>query len=155
MDEARDTMTLRETAEDGLSIFDGSPTGGFTMVMRGFDRVQVEQHVRTLEAALAQQRARTQELDKQIVRLRQELAEATTSLREVDQPSYSGLGARIEHLLRLAEEQASELVGQAEAEAGEGAGRGPGRRPRDARRRGERRRGDAVHGEAPGRRTDR
>ena len=119
MDEARDTITSRETAEDGLSIFDSNPTGGFTQVMRGFDRVQVEQHVRQLEAALAQQRTRTKELDKQIVRLRQDLAEATTSLREVDQPSYSGLGARIEHLLRLAEEQASELVGQAEAEARE------------------------------------
>ena len=103
MDKSRDTVTLRETAADGLSIFDSSPTGGFTQVMRGLDRTQVEQHVRSLEAALAQQRTRTQELDKQIVRLRQELADATTSLREVDQPSYSGLGARIEHLLRLAE----------------------------------------------------
>ncbi len=119
MDKARDTLTARDMPDNGLSIFDGSPTGGFTTVVRGFDRVQVEQHVRQLEAALSQQRARTQELDKQIVRLRQELAQATTSLREVEQPSYSGLGARIEHLLRLAEEQASELVGQAEAEATE------------------------------------
>ena len=78
MDKAHNTLTAHEMPENGLSIFDGSPTGGFTTVVRGFDRVQVEQHVRQLEAALSQQRLRTQELDKQIVRLRQELAQATT-----------------------------------------------------------------------------
>ena len=66
---------------------------------------------------ITQQRARIQELNEQILRLRQELAQATTSLREIEEPSYSGLGARIENLLRLAEEQASELVSGALAEA--------------------------------------
>src|ERR1700754_1213821 len=103
MSEVRE-VAVRETGADGLSIFDGSPTGGFTIAMRGYDRVQVEQHVRQLEATLAQTRGRANELDKQVVRLRQELAEASTELREVERPTYSGLGARIEQLLRLAEE---------------------------------------------------
>ncbi|MGH8826112.1 MAG: hypothetical protein ACRDVZ_00665, partial [Jiangellaceae bacterium] len=91
MSEVRD-ITVRETGTDGLSIFDGSPTGGFTIGMRGYDRVQVEQHVRQLEATLGQLRGRSADLDKQIVRLRQELAEASTELREAERPSYSGLG---------------------------------------------------------------
>src|SRR5690606_2556909 len=119
MENAPNDVSIIDEEDDGLSIFDRMPQGGFEVQMRGYERSQVEKHIRALESALTQVRSRNRDLDKQIVRLRQELAEKETSLREVEQPSYSGLGARIEHLLRLAEEQASELVGQADAEASE------------------------------------
>src|SRR5271154_3659509 len=50
---------------------------------------------------------------------RRELTEAQRQIQEQERPTYSGLGARIEQLLRLAEEQATELVQAARSEANE------------------------------------
>ena len=113
MDDAPDR--LPSPLDGPLSVFDESPTGPFTIAMRGYDRIQVERHIRHMEAALAREEQRAGALEQQIVRLRTELAGAHTQLREVDRPSYSGLGARIEQLLRLAEEQSSDVMAQAEA----------------------------------------
>jgi len=44
-------------------------------------------------------------------------AELPGRLPEPARPSYSGLGSRIEHLLRLAEQQAVDLIEAARAEA--------------------------------------
>src|SRR5690606_22211361 len=115
----RNDVAIVDEADEGLSIFDKSPNGGFEVQMRGYDRGQVETHVRSLESTVAQLRSRNRELDKQIVRLRQELAEKETTLRQTEQPSLSGLGARVEHMLRIADEEASELRAQAEADAAE------------------------------------
>ena len=46
-----------------------------------------------------------------------ELSEAHRQLREAERPTYSGLGSRIEQLLRSAEEQSSDVVSQANAQA--------------------------------------
>jgi hypothetical protein len=48
-----------------------------------------------------------------------ELAEAHRQIQERERPTYSGLGARIEQLLRIAEEQAVELIQAARLEANE------------------------------------
>jgi hypothetical protein len=49
--------------------------------------------------------------------LRTELAGSHALLKDGERPSYSGLGARIEQLLRQAEQQATDLVEAARAEA--------------------------------------
>ena len=55
--------------------------------------------------------------DLQLRALQVELSGSGARLNDPERPSYSGLGARIEQLLRLAEQQASELIEAAHAEA--------------------------------------
>ncbi|HEX6235429.1 MAG TPA: hypothetical protein VFZ63_20030 [Jiangellaceae bacterium] len=55
---------------DRGSIFDREPGGGFEVRFRGYDRRQVELHVRTLEAAIRDLRKQNEELDKRIAELR-------------------------------------------------------------------------------------
>ena len=55
--------------------------------------------------------------DQQLRALQAELSGSCELLKDPERASYSGLGARIEQLLRLAEQQASELVDAARAEA--------------------------------------
>jgi hypothetical protein len=55
--------------------------------------------------------------DQQLRALQAELAGSCDVLRSAERPSYSGLGDRVEQLLRLAEQQAVELVDAARAEA--------------------------------------
>ncbi len=92
---------------------------GFQIQMRGYDRAQVEERIASLEASLRDARTRVEELDTRALKLSGEVAEAHRQLREVERPSYSGLGSRIEQLLRLAEEQASDVIAAATKEAEE------------------------------------
>src|SRR5512135_1152076 len=85
--------------------------------MRGYDRAQVDDRIHALEASLRDARARVEELDARAMKLSGEVADAHRQLREVERPSYSGLGARIEQLLRLAEEQASDVIAAATKDA--------------------------------------
>jgi len=55
--------------------------------------------------------------DQQLRALQAELSGSCELLKDAERTSYSGLGVRIEQLLRLAEEQASELIDAARAEA--------------------------------------
>jgi hypothetical protein len=55
--------------------------------------------------------------DQQLRALQAELSGSCELLKDPERATYNGLGARIEQLLRLAEEQASELVDAARAEA--------------------------------------
>ena len=71
--------------------------------MRGYDPQQVNEHLAQLEGEVRQHKDQVQAMHR-------ELAEAHRQLQEQERPTYSGLGARIEQLLRLAEEQATELV---------------------------------------------
>src|SRR4029450_12898144 len=87
--------------------------------MRGYDRAQVDERMQALEAALRDARARVEEVDARALKLSGEVAEANRQLREGERPSYSGLGSRIEQLLRLAEEQASDVIAAATKEAEE------------------------------------
>src|SRR3954452_23923969 len=87
--------------------------------MRGFDRAQVKDRIGALESSLRDARARVEELDTRALKLSGEVAEAHRQLREVERPSYSGLGSRIEQLLRLAEEQAGDVIAAATKDAEE------------------------------------
>src|SRR5919199_2172006 len=89
----------------------------FQTRISGYDKTQVDERVAALEGALRDARARVEELDARSMKLSGEVSEAHRQLREVERPSYSGLGARIEQLLRLAEEQASDVIAAATKDA--------------------------------------
>ncbi|WP_159055994.1 DivIVA domain-containing protein, partial [Thermobifida fusca] len=83
------------------NFFDeNNPETEFDIVLRGYDRTQVNEY-------LAQLRQEGRQAREEAEKLRKELAEAKRQLQEQERPTYSGLGARIEQLLRLAEEQAT------------------------------------------------
>jgi DivIVA domain-containing protein len=83
------------------TFFDDLPE--FPRVMRGYDPQQVNAYLgeRVAEVRKHQETAQA---------LQHELADAHRQLQEQERPTYSGLGSRIEQLLRLAEEQATEIV---------------------------------------------
>ena len=115
----------------GLSIFDNAATGGFHVRSRGYDRDQVERYVRKIEDQLNAARARSDDrgelLDKAEARVAElsaelntvkgRLSEAEAKLRNVEQPSFAGLGDHVAGLLKSAEEQSATLVQTATADA--------------------------------------
>src|ERR1700685_3496123 len=94
------------------NFFEDAPPREFATVMRGYDRHQVDEHIRTIEAE-----SRTNK--EQAQAMRRELSDAHRQIQEQERPTYSGLGSRIEQLLRLAEEQATEILQEARTAANE------------------------------------
>src|SRR5438309_8335384 len=80
--------------------------------MQCYTRQQVDEHIMKIEAELHQHREQTQSM-------KQQLTDAHRQIQEQERPTYSGLGSRIEQLLRLAEEQATEIVGESRSAANE------------------------------------
>ena len=89
----------------------------FPIVMRGYDRVQVDLEIQKLVAALSDAAGQIETLDARNVTLSQQLADAQRQARETDRGSYTGVGARIEQLLRSAEEQSTTMINNANADA--------------------------------------
>src|SRR5262249_25715593 len=94
------------------NFFEETPQRDFARVMRGFDPHQVNEHLKQLDGELRQHR-------EQVQALHRELADAHRQIQEQERPTYSGLGSRIEQLLRLAEEQATEILQEARTAANE------------------------------------
>src|ERR1700733_7288338 len=94
------------------SLLEEAPPREFVTAMRGYDRQQVDEHIRQIEAEVRQHREQAQAMQR-------ELSEAQRQFHEQERPAYTGLGARIEQLLRLAEEPATEVVQTARTEADE------------------------------------
>ena len=92
------------------NFFEDAPARDFAKVMRGYDQHQVDEYLKQADAEMRQHRD-------QVQALQQELSDAHRQLREQERPTYSGLGSRIEQLLRLAEEQANEIVGESRSAA--------------------------------------
>src|ERR1700690_18939 len=84
------------------NFFEEAPPREFATVMRGYDRHQVDEHIRQVEADARTSREQAQAM-------KRELSEAHRQIQEQERPTYSGLGARIEQLLRLAEGQGPQL----------------------------------------------
>src|SRR5450756_82045 len=76
------------------SFFEETPPRDFAKVMRGYDPHQVDEHIRQLASEVR----RHQE---DAVASRRDLTDAQRQIQEQERPTYSGLGARIEQLLRL------------------------------------------------------
>src|SRR5699024_12281827 len=85
--------------------------------MRGYERAAVDSELSTLKNSLHQARQQLEEVDGKAMQLSAELAEAHRQLREAERPTYSGLGSRIEQLMRPAEQESGEVVAQANARA--------------------------------------
>ena len=94
------------------NFFEETPQRDFARVMRGYDPHQVNEHLKQIDSELRQHRD-------QVQALHSELSEAHRQIQEQERPTYSGLGSRIEQLLRLAEEQATEILQEARSAANE------------------------------------
>jgi cell division septum initiation protein DivIVA len=105
-----------------------SPANGgtpdFTIVLRGYERTQVDMfierlHKRIDELSDTASKAKTGTTDARdrINELERKVAEQAKQLSEREQPTLSGLGSRVEQLLRLADEQASEHRDESKYEA--------------------------------------
>src|SRR5260370_39762076 len=94
------------------NFFEDAPARDFAKVMRGYDQHQVDEYLKQNDVEMRQAREQAQAFQ-------QELNEAHRQLREQERPTYAGLGSRIEQLLRLAEEQATESGGESRPAAPE------------------------------------
>src|SRR6185437_1858367 len=94
------------------NFFEETPQRDFARVMRGYDPHQVNEYLKQVDGDLRQHRDQAQALQ-------QELTDAHRQLQEQERTTYAGLGSRIEQLLRLAEEQATEIVQEARTGANE------------------------------------
>ena len=99
----------------GLGLFDdaASAAGNFPTALRGYDRAAVDDYVRTLEGSTVEVRQRAANLEGQVADLQRQLEESRHN-QEVD---YSNLGDRASEILRLAEEQARDVLDRAGADA--------------------------------------
>jgi len=86
---------------------DTSPYG-FELVRRGYDRAQVDERISKLVSDRDSALARITALEKRIEELHLETQNAQAQVSDAE-PSYAGLGARVEKILRLAEEEAKDL----------------------------------------------
>lgn len=87
---------------------DTSSPFGFELVRRGYDRGQVDDRITKLVADRDSALARITALEKRIEELHLETQNAQAQVTDAE-PSYAGLGARVEKILRLAEEEAKDL----------------------------------------------
>lgn len=81
---------------------------GFDIVRRGYERQQVDEHIAKLISERDAAGGRISSLEKRIEELHLETQNAQAQLDDKE-PSYAGLGARVEKILRLAEEEAKDL----------------------------------------------
>src|ERR687892_1663460 len=103
---------------------DSAGTPDFTIVLRGYERTQVDMFIERLQARIdeltttaAKAKTGTTDARDRINELERKVAEQAKQLEERAQPTLSGLGTRVEQLLRLAEEQAKEHRGESKREA--------------------------------------
>jgi cell division septum initiation protein DivIVA len=84
----------------------------FEIVRRGYEPQQVDRRISTLARELQAARQRTAELERRVEELHLQGDEPTRP----DAPAFAGVGARIEQILALADDEAKELRGRAVAE---------------------------------------
>jgi cell division septum initiation protein DivIVA len=102
--------------DTGLGLFDdtASAVGNFPTALRGYDRTAVDDYVRTLEANVVQARRHAASLEQQLNALQDQLQASGKNGGDVD---YAGVGGRANDILRLAQEQARDMVENATIEA--------------------------------------
>ncbi len=121
-------MSAEETTTSLVPLEEETEQRGFDVVLRGYDRTQVDRHVAWLEELLAtaEQHAAAAEQSagsarEEVVRVRRDAGAMQAEL-ERGRPTYEALGERIGKMLALAEQEADALraTGRAEAEALQG-----------------------------------
>src|SRR3954464_12280261 len=123
---------MPQQQDQNLAFFEGANSQhDFTVVLRGYERGQVDAHLGRLIAALnqseqargeAEQRMndaqrRLRQAEQRLNTLEQKLADSNKLLEENSRPTLSGLGTRVEQILRLAEEQANDHRSEAKRES--------------------------------------
>ena len=106
--------------QSSLTFFENANSQpDFTVVLRGYDRPQVDDFVQRLNAALVQSEAaraeaeqrlneaqrRGRQAEQALTSAQQKLTDQNKQIEESSRPTLSGLGTRVEQILRLAEEQ--------------------------------------------------
>jgi cell division septum initiation protein DivIVA len=91
-------------------------TEEFDIVLRGYERKQVDDHLGRINSERVAAAQRINALEHRVEELDTELQNAQKREAEAE-PSYAGLGARVENILRLAEEEAKDLKLEAQASA--------------------------------------
>ena len=119
-------MPQQPQQPSSLAFFDDASGGTeFSVVLRGYDRAQVDGHVQRLTAAITQaeqaraeaeqrmneSQRRLRQAEQRLSSIEQKLTDTNKQLEENSRPTLSGLGTRVEQILRLAEEQANDHRG--------------------------------------------
>ncbi|ERK67423.1 putative ribosomal protein L29, partial [Leifsonia aquatica ATCC 14665] len=89
----------------------------FTQVFRGYDKDEVDKAVQELRRELIKSNTQASDSTKEIKRLQLRIDELSAEIEEVGSPTYSGLGTKLENTLRVAEEQSTRLIAQADIDA--------------------------------------
>jgi hypothetical protein len=104
-------------ADDGRAPFPGAaPSGRFDLVLRGYDRRQVDDHVEHLTASLAELRTELAEVTEREAAAVRDAERARAEL-ERGRPGFDALGERVAQILGLAEVEATQLRDDAQRDA--------------------------------------
>jgi DivIVA domain-containing protein len=118
--------------QQNIAFFDNANSSSeFSVVLRGYDRAQVDDFIGRLNGALTQsEQARTEaeqrmneaqrrlrQAEQRLNSVEQKLTDTNKQLEENSRPTLSGLGTRVEQILRLAEEQANDHRSEAKRES--------------------------------------
>ena len=90
---------------------------GFTTELRGYKKDEVDQTVGALRRDLIKANSDRTEALKEVKRLQALAEDLQAELDEVGSPTYAGLGTKLENTLRVAEEQSTRLIAQADIDA--------------------------------------
>jgi cell division septum initiation protein DivIVA len=89
----------------------------FGTELRGYKRSEVDEAIGELRGELIKSNKDRARALEDLKKVQEELAELSATARESSSPSYSGLGGRLEAMLRIAEEQATRIISQADIDA--------------------------------------
>jgi cell division septum initiation protein DivIVA len=89
----------------------------FQTELRGYKRSEVDEVINELRTELIQSSKDRQSALEELKIATASLAALQASGAEAASPTYSGLGARLEAVLRIAEEQSTRVIGQADIDA--------------------------------------
>src|SRR4029453_6693642 len=89
----------------------------FTQVFRGYDKDEVDKSLNGLRRDIINANNQLAEQSKESKRLLARIEELTAELEEGGSPTFSGLGTKLENTLRVAEEQSTRLIAQADIDA--------------------------------------
>ncbi|WP_281535243.1 DivIVA domain-containing protein [Cryobacterium breve] len=89
----------------------------FTQVFRGYDKEEVDRAIQGLRRDLIQANSQGTEANKEIKRLTAHIDDLNAEIEEVGSPTFSGLGTKLENTLRVAEEQSTRVIAQADIDA--------------------------------------
>ena len=89
----------------------------FTTAMRGYNRDEVDSAIQDLRRELIKANTDKAEATKEVKRLTATVEDLQAEIEETGSPTYSVLGSKLENILRVAEEQSTRLISQADIDA--------------------------------------